>query len=172
MPLFPVVVKDRSQPFPCQDCSCSCRDAASCWRDCCCYNDEEKLAWAAANGVTPPEYVVLRAAAARTKGSDKSCTRCCACSQRSTPQDGPAATDSAEKTWTVVTLSGVSQCRGQGFLSAVLAAALPDYPVDAWRPELQVRPIRPAAVRWPLALNDPPPTPPPRGCVGSLSALR
>ena len=48
--------KDSSQPFPCQHCSCGCKDAEQCWLNCCCYSADQKLAWANANGVTPPWY--------------------------------------------------------------------------------------------------------------------
>lgn len=41
-------------PFPCQSHACGCRSAAACWADCCCFTREQKLAWARANGVTPP----------------------------------------------------------------------------------------------------------------------
>jgi hypothetical protein len=41
-------------PFPCQSHACGCRSAAACWTDCCCFTLDEKLAWARANGVTPP----------------------------------------------------------------------------------------------------------------------
>jgi hypothetical protein len=41
-------------PFPCQSHACGCRSAAACWADCCCFTPEQKLAWARANGVTPP----------------------------------------------------------------------------------------------------------------------
>ena len=41
-------------PFPCQSHACGCRSASACWANCCCFTQEEKLAWARANGVTPP----------------------------------------------------------------------------------------------------------------------
>jgi hypothetical protein len=43
-----------SQPFPCQDHRCGCRDADHCWRSCCCLTREQKFAWALEHGVTPP----------------------------------------------------------------------------------------------------------------------
>src|SRR5918994_3191755 len=50
--------KDLSQPFPCMHSVCGCQDAAACWQGCCCHTNREKVAWAEANGVTPPDYVV------------------------------------------------------------------------------------------------------------------
>jgi hypothetical protein len=45
-------------PYPCQSRPCGCVTAEQCWAgDCCCFSIEEKLAWAEANGVEPPEHV-------------------------------------------------------------------------------------------------------------------
>lgn len=58
--------KDLSAPFPCQNRPCGCRSAAQCWNGCCCFSNAEKLVWAKANNVTPPQFVV-EAAAQETK---------------------------------------------------------------------------------------------------------
>jgi len=51
-------VPDASHPFPCQNIPCGCRTAELCWQgDCCCFTLEQKLAWAEANGIEPPEHV-------------------------------------------------------------------------------------------------------------------
>jgi len=52
------VKKQASEPYPCQHCSCGCANAEMCWRDCCCYTNQQKIAWARKNGVTPPAYVL------------------------------------------------------------------------------------------------------------------
>lgn len=49
--------KDQSQPFPCMNRPCGCNTAAQCWKECCCFNKQEKLAWARKNGVTPPSFL-------------------------------------------------------------------------------------------------------------------
>jgi hypothetical protein len=54
--------KDRRNPFPCQDHACGCRNADDCWRHCCCFSLEERLAWARSQGVEPPAYVHQAAA--------------------------------------------------------------------------------------------------------------
>ncbi len=46
--------------FPCENCPCGCASAAFCWDKCCCHSDEEKLAWAQKEGVTPPDFLVKR----------------------------------------------------------------------------------------------------------------
>ncbi len=51
--------KDRSTPFPCQDCPCGCKTAEQCWTSCCCHSPSERLAWAKKHGVKPPSYARL-----------------------------------------------------------------------------------------------------------------
>lgn len=67
------VAKDRSVPFPCQDKACGCRDAASCWKSCCCNTNQQKLAWAKRQGVTPPAFVVAAAAKEQAKAKKPCC---------------------------------------------------------------------------------------------------
>lgn len=52
---IPIPTPPGSEPFPCQQCGCGCATAEHCWSNCCCYTPAERLAWAAANGVEPPE---------------------------------------------------------------------------------------------------------------------
>ncbi len=52
------VGKDTSAPFPCQTRACGCRSAKQCWKKCCCFTDTQKVAWAKANRVTLPAFVV------------------------------------------------------------------------------------------------------------------
>lgn len=53
--------KDQSQPFPCQNRPCGCRSAEQCWKKCCCFSNSQKIAWAKANSVKVPDYVVAAA---------------------------------------------------------------------------------------------------------------
>lgn len=55
---LPMPALPATGPFPCQAHGCGCRSAEQCWRSCCCFSMEEKLAWARDNGVEPPSYVV------------------------------------------------------------------------------------------------------------------
>ncbi len=59
--------KDLSEPFPCQNRPCGCQSAAQCWKKCCCFTDTQKVAWAKANHVKLPDFVV--AAAKREKAA-------------------------------------------------------------------------------------------------------
>src|SRR5437763_631040 len=82
-----IAAKDVTQPFPCMDCACGCRDAEQCWRHCCCRTLAERLTWAREHNVRPPEYVL---AAAKAEGiqwesvraekcSAESDAKCCCC---------------------------------------------------------------------------------------------
>lgn len=53
--------KDSSEPFPCQDRPCGCRSAEQCWKKCCCFDNNQKIAWAKANNVKVPGYVLAAA---------------------------------------------------------------------------------------------------------------
>lgn len=67
------------RPFPCQHRHCGCNSADQCWRSCCCMSMQEKLAWAAKHGVTPPDYVV---AAAGEEDEDREPASCCHASDK------------------------------------------------------------------------------------------
>lgn len=62
--------KDSSEPFPCQNRPCGCQSAEQCWRKCCCFDNTQKIAWAKANNVKVPDYVL----AAAKKESQKTAT--------------------------------------------------------------------------------------------------
>jgi len=69
------VEKDLSQPFPCQNRPCGCRSAEQCWKKCCCFTNSQKVAWAKANGVDLPDYV-MAAAKKESAAVKKSCALC------------------------------------------------------------------------------------------------
>ena len=53
--------KDTSAPFPCQTRACGCQSAKQCWKKCCCFTNAQKVAWAKANRVKLPTFVVAAA---------------------------------------------------------------------------------------------------------------
>ncbi len=77
--------KDHRTPFPCQDHLCGCRNAEDCWRHCCCFSLEERLAWARSRGIEPPAYAVHAAEGA----SPHACAHCRHC-EPSPAHDAPA----------------------------------------------------------------------------------
>lgn len=77
---FPVLPGSTGERFPCEGHACGCRDAQSCWRNCCCKTNLEKLAWAFENRVTPPEYVVAAAKVELVRTGGSACCgggQCC-----------------------------------------------------------------------------------------------
>lgn len=110
-------------PYPCQSRPCGCLSSEQCWSgDCCCFTLQEKLAWAEAHGVEPPEHVrkwvELRKSPPATP--KKSCcseidlpskpsltiqpVRCCECEQ----ETSAAATCCSEKP--TCDLSSAAEC--------------------------------------------------------------
>jgi hypothetical protein len=99
--------KDTSRPFPCQARQCGCMNAAQCWRECCCYTNRQKLAWADANGIKVPQFVL---SAAKREETEKDCTSTCCSQKSSTPE--LAKTDSPLTLQLVLAIQA-RQCRGQ-----------------------------------------------------------
>lgn len=90
----PAIVADEEDvPFPCQGGLCGCRDAHTCWTNCCCHSPRERRIWAESKGIVPPGYAVLdRKPAAKAKAdvaqvSTESCcsTRSSCCTEKETP---------------------------------------------------------------------------------------
>jgi hypothetical protein len=71
LPLIPLAAKSNkaNRAFMCANSSCGCVTAEQCWRACCCHTLGERLAWARANGVRPPDFAI---ATARAAGHDLS----------------------------------------------------------------------------------------------------
>ena len=59
--LHPGTGKDLSKPFPCQKRACGCQSADQCWKKCCCFTNSQKVAWARANKITLPDFVLVAA---------------------------------------------------------------------------------------------------------------
>lgn len=82
--------KDRSEPYPCMDRPCGCVSAAQCWKQCCCFTNQQKVAWAEENRVTVPESVVAAAAqenAQETAATTRlSCAHCVTVTVRKLPR--------------------------------------------------------------------------------------
>jgi|GEM_PF-513023 len=162
--------KDRSQPFPCQNRPCGCRNAEQCWKRCCCFSNQEKLAWAKANHVEPPSYVVATARREEEPSSRPSC-----CSKRSEPSPtdqtstksccSPASQHESrpvDESSHFVLLSFALQCEGQVLWRYITIFSPPS-------PRLAVRFDEMCCVgsvvesrEEPIPISYPPPVPPPR----------
>ena len=166
MPIARPSGKDLSAPFPCATRACGCMSAESCWKDCCCFTREQKLAWAVEHGVAVPAYVLNE--------KPKSCCqpKVASCCQKKS-NDLVAITEPAPKksccsktepasgtTWVI----GIEarKCRGQGadWLSA--GAVIPAPPRIVWEEQFPcIEELTLIDVRPPLC-DASPPTPPPR----------
>lgn len=88
VPLPSFQAKDRSQPFPCMDRPCGCKNAAACWTSCCCTTPEERLHWAHEHGVEPPSALLAAVSSKAAKPKAPPVRACCA--SRSSPEDDRA----------------------------------------------------------------------------------
>lgn len=120
LPLPLQLEKPSEEPYPCQNCACGCANAEMCWKNCCCYTQEQKLAWAEKHGVTPPDYVLAFVAATRRpcceskKQATKSTSakKCCCHSVASCCEKSPEAKSQQDsKLTSVVTLLAL-KCHG------------------------------------------------------------
>ena len=142
VPLSPQRAARNGAAFPCQDCPCGCSDAETCWRDCCCFTNRQKVVWAEKNGVKVPLFVTVAARREHAKGPAK--RDCCSeqgvcdagdqatcCSEdaiagRSTPsccEKKPAAAP-ANRGKVVLLLSAL-KCRGISVSIGLLPPSLP-----------------------------------------------
>jgi hypothetical protein len=149
---FPAVVvpqpaseKDLTEPFPCMHRACGCRSAEQCRKSCCCFSNEEKVAWARANKVSLPVagHQATNAEASPRVSQFKTTTRSTCCdrphdtTESLTSDGGPATIPTPERAapdtessrdesnqW--ITLKDVAQCQGNAiFWLTISAFALP-----------------------------------------------
>jgi hypothetical protein len=180
--------KIQGQPFPCQDHPCGCRTAEDCWRHCCCYSPEERLAWAESHRVQPPPY----AERPSTHGWHELRLRdraeaCSACSQQVGPKaQRPGSKDccsgkakaascrschapltktcsSKEKTGSrSPTTIGVLRCQGFSTLWVHSGTVPPPNQAVAWTPSLTPTGWLPGWNAFAQPIPVAPPDPPPR----------
>lgn len=134
----PTIDKDRSVAFPCQNRPCGCRSAEQCWKGCCCFSNREKLAWAKANRVVPPAYVV---AAAEKESAEPVChsggccsakptVSCCSHKKQVESDEAKVATEEGSSHPFVIGVF-MQKCQGQGmFWNSLPWAILPDLNVE------------------------------------------
>ena len=157
-----------NSPFPCQHHRCGCRDSERCWRDCCCFSMEEKLAWAQQNNVEPPAYVVEAALAARQAKQTATKKKCCCSSNCETKQaeSKPQATvtqrPSHGTTWIV--LIDAQRCRGEagGSFTQVSVATVPPLPITSPSFRDRTSDLPQFSSLVPPSVAFAPPDPPPR----------
>jgi hypothetical protein len=161
-----------AKPYPCQGHRCGCRNAEQCWKSCCCMTAQQKLAWAKARGISPPDHVV---AAAQT--TEKQVARSC-CNRKTKLQVATcvATTTTSNRTTSVakqqkssprldwVSYVEADNCRGGGASQWLcVPASLPiQVPSVIWGELAQHDFGRVISQTLPLNPAYPPPAPPPR----------
>lgn len=160
-----------SERFPCEKCGCGCQTAEQCWRDCCCFSNREKVAWARENGVPVPAFVL---AAAEKEAADEQPPRCPHCVARAAASKaGRSACCSAsddhphvEKTHVDdrrLSILAAVRCQGLHEFWHLFGAAWPGLTRPV--PHVVLNPLSWFASRpafWLEPLPPSPPTPPPR----------
>ena len=183
LPLLPN--KDLSQPFPCMDHPCGCRSAEECWRHCCCFTPEEKLAWAHRHGIEPPAYAerpvhvapnahrlgdLCESPTAEHTGCPhcaKPSEACCVGKARqgscdtSRPSADPGSRPETGGHGWVVGLTAL-QCRGLSTAWVATGSVLPLSPALVWSPCTPLDSTLSYPDHSPFAFSLPPPDPPPR----------
>jgi hypothetical protein len=177
--------KQSDQPFPCQNHPCGCQSAEQCWRHCCCFTPEQRLAWAREHKVKPPEYAEKPAPqgwhTVRLRDRDKAsakphaATSCCTaqsgtkpCCQQASSRKTSARAAARPKSdsrsqpkpglrWSLGLAA--QHCQGLSTLWVSTGTVLPPGPPLTWNPY-------PAALGW-LSFPDAfpahhPPSPPDR----------
>jgi len=160
--------KDSSRPFPCQNRPCGCRSADQCWKQCCCFTNAQKVAWARSRGVHPPAFV-LAAAQSETRSATTK-TACAHCSAHRKPKGtsersplkaapSPARADVTNSVIGVL----AQECHGHGWgWHAVPWDCVPRSFDPLQRPDLVVGPVtQPGRILY-RGLTLEPPVPPPR----------
>ena len=154
--------KDASEPFPCQNRTCGCKSAKQCWKKCCCFSNAQKIAWAKANRVKPPAFVVAAAKqeASVVKGSTSRTKMCC--STKVSTKSVPNAPRAKARVRLVVGIDAM-QCQGvEQTVSGQLISLQPPAPMTLLITNLD----RGEFVQLPNSPLTPseqePPTPPPR----------
>jgi hypothetical protein len=151
IPLPGVRVKPSDVAYPCMNHPCGCTDAAACWRHCCCFTHEEKIAWARARSIDPLADCV----ADSSDGSHDVSDTCCHNTASA------AATQPTSSRFELVVSHLALRCQGVSSVWVTLGAALPVPAVD-WNPSLEpfgwVQQERVTAISAYFT----PPVPPPR----------
>jgi hypothetical protein len=128
IPLPASVSKRQSRPFPCQGHPCGCVDADSCWRECCCFSLQEKLAWAESHGVLPPKFVLAaakRGAAGKATGCGRACCHAAAKHDRSPNSSSEHAASPTPRKSSAVVMIMALKCRGVHVSVSLMPPSLP-----------------------------------------------
>jgi hypothetical protein len=165
VPIWSPVTKDLSSPFPCQHHSCGCHDAQSCWKSCCCFSHEQKVAWAAKHNVAVPEYArdhsqqVAEESAVTKSPGKKCCHQGKDCAKHEANQIARAP-NSAKPT--LVRIEDAHRCQTGEALVVMLGQALPSQVAVAGVTFTLIGDFVPPTILVPDCMAQCPAAPPPR----------
>ena len=128
--------KDSSEPFPCQNRPCGCRSAEQCWKKCCCFDNDQKIAWAKANNVKVPGYVL----AAAKKEAKKSASCCEHCAKKTVAVAKPPCCKQAEDSNDATSIAAKQDSCEETVVSVPKS------------PEVKSKPSKPLKSKWVLAI--------------------
>ena len=170
---LPVSVRKlAAELYPCMHCSCGCANAEMCWRDCCCYTNEQKIAWARQNGVTPPAYVlaVIKKPVCCRKKLASCCVSKCGCCEKVAAKAEPMLVwrkhrKTSERKAKSIVLLQTLRCQGLSSHWTLLPpTVMPALPAVGEAPVGLVNCISVVDISWKGELS-PPELPPPQNDV-------
>lgn len=160
--------KHSAERFPCENCSCGCGTAEQCWRNCCCYTQRQKVAWAREHNVVVPAFVAAVAdqeAAAAKPSKPAKCPHCATKEARSDDSAARAHRDRKDEGGNAldVCLIKALRCHGAADFWQAAGASWPGSEPVAWRVALNLTGEIPPIAPIQAILSSPtPPTPPPK----------
>jgi hypothetical protein len=159
------IVKDISIAFPCQFNGCGCKDAVQCWSSCGCHTDAEKIVWAKAHSVQPPQWFLedlkTKPTAVANVATTSSCGSSCCCGEKAKQPPAKVSADQSDSTVVVyLNLKQRRNCNGQYDNDMVTWYFVS--PADRPLPPISISPLCPVDEQSPLAVFHLPATPPPK----------
>ena len=170
LPLPAAVQKDRSVPFPCQDRACGCMSAKDCKEHCCCFDNEQKQAWARQHDVDSTAFVDLDTTSPETVTSScckaQSCCgeKICHCDDKnhSQPEPTQVASEEPDGESDFVLAWQARKCQGLGEWWLVLNSLAPPPSLVHWKRPLDIcGSVVPVVSLSPLIRTDEPDVPVP-----------
>jgi len=186
IPIPVSLTKDQSEPFPCQSRPCGCRTASQCRQHCCCFNREQKIAWAKKNHVAvenvvdgesslADKLIVSISQKSTSNTSSSQCgtshcsqnaaasSKCCSSTSKSSPQATKSASHDATSDSPEYVIGWFAErCQGGTADWNSLPNSLPAEPFFAWSPSFLSVLSRPLTSESQQARTEAPPVPPPR----------
>ena len=165
-PQIRTIEKDQSVAFPCQDRPCGCKTADDCWTNCCCFSDQEKLAWAKEHQVEPPKWFRPIAKSVQLAALDvqaRSCSCCCECHSKK-DASSPLTTTIHRRVDIVLQLAQ-QKCRGD--IDYICSRIILDFNRPVINQVAASEPLWAEAQVICDLLKLAPPTPPPRRLLAS-----